>query len=55
MGRLIFHSSFLRFLAGFTALVVVSFSIIVAVGYYEVEVKGKGATLEPVRAAPVEP
>jgi hypothetical protein len=39
--------SFWRFLAGFAAMVVVSMSIVVAVGYYEVEVKGKSAAVAP--------
>lgn len=54
MQRGILNTSFWKFLAGFTALIAVSFSIIVAVGYYEVEIKG-GNTPEAVRAAPVEP
>lgn len=54
MQRGILNTSFWKFCVGFAALVAVSFSIIVAVGYYEIEVKGDpipGA----VRAAPVEP
>ncbi len=54
MGRIIFHSSFWKFCAGFAALVAVSFGIIVAVGYYEVEIKG-GGTPEAVRATPLTP
>lgn len=54
MQQGLLNTSFWKFLAGFTALVAVSFSIIIAVGYYEVEIKGSD-THETVRAAPVEP
>jgi len=54
MLRLLFHSSFWRFLGGFAAIVVVSFGMIVAVGYYELEIKGKGSP-ETSRTASVQP
>ena len=54
MMRLLLHSSFWRFLGGFAAIVVVSFGMIVAVGYYEIEVKGDGSP-ETARTASVQP
>lgn len=42
--KLLLTPSFWKFLAGFAAIIAVSFSLLVAVGYYEVEVKGKLAT-----------
>lgn len=54
MQQWILNTSFWKFCTGFTVLVAVSFSIIVAVGYYEVEIKGVG-TREAISAAPVEP
>jgi hypothetical protein len=37
-------NSFWKFLAGFAAIVAISFLIIVAVGYYETEIKGQPQT-----------
>ena len=54
MIRLLFHSSFWRFLGGFAAIVAVSFGMIIAVGYYELEIKGKRA-LETALVAPIQP
>jgi|GEM_PF-1352668 len=36
--------SFWKFLAGFATLVAISFAIIVAVGFYETEIKGEQQT-----------
>ncbi|TSC84569.1 MAG: hypothetical protein G01um101417_100 [Parcubacteria group bacterium Gr01-1014_17] len=53
MERGLLDASFWKFLAGFAAMLAISFSVIVAVGYYEVEVKGKN-TPDSVRATPVD-
>ena len=40
----IFDAAFWKFLAGFAGILAVSLGLIIAVGFYEVEVKGKHQT-----------